>query len=155
MKIRKMQENDLKEALELFYSTVHTVNAPDYKESELDAWAPKDLSELKEKLNFYINDGYAFIATIDDQLVGFMTMSRSGFLDHAYVHKNFLRQGIFTALFSKCRDCMQKIGISEIHTYASITAKKAFEKLGFYLVAKNTTLCRGIYLQNYHLKLKI
>lgn len=36
MVIRKYQPSDCKEIIELFYNTVHTVNAKDYPKEQLD-----------------------------------------------------------------------------------------------------------------------
>lgn len=37
MEIRAYRREDIKEIAELFYNTVHTVNAADYTEEQLDA----------------------------------------------------------------------------------------------------------------------
>ena len=39
MVIRKYQPYDCKELAELFYNTVHTINAKDYTKEQLDGWA--------------------------------------------------------------------------------------------------------------------
>ncbi len=39
MFIRKYESTDCKELAELFYNTVHTINAKDYTKEQLDAWA--------------------------------------------------------------------------------------------------------------------
>ncbi len=39
MDIRQYQQSDCKELTELFYNTVHTVNAKDYTKEQLDVWA--------------------------------------------------------------------------------------------------------------------
>ena len=39
MILRPYRPSDLRELAELFYDTVHTVNAGDYTAEQLDAWA--------------------------------------------------------------------------------------------------------------------
>lgn len=39
MKIRKYQSSDCKALADLFYHTVHTVNAKDYTKEQLQVWA--------------------------------------------------------------------------------------------------------------------
>ena len=39
MTIREYKPEDCREMAELFYRTVHTVNARDYTKEQLDAWA--------------------------------------------------------------------------------------------------------------------
>ena len=43
MEIRKYQPSDCKTLTELFYYTVHTVNAKDYTEEQLNVWATKQM----------------------------------------------------------------------------------------------------------------
>ncbi|WP_051236398.1 hypothetical protein [Paenibacillus pinihumi] len=45
--MRKFQSSDTALLVNLFYETVHTVNAKDYSIKQLDAWAPEDEKELK------------------------------------------------------------------------------------------------------------
>ena len=47
MFIREYQPADGTALAELFYDTVHTVNAKDYGKEQLDAWAP-DKMDLKQ-----------------------------------------------------------------------------------------------------------
>lgn len=39
MEIRKYKQSDCRILTELFYHTVHTVNAKDYTKEQLDVWA--------------------------------------------------------------------------------------------------------------------
>ena len=47
MTLRNYQPSDCRETARLFYETVHTINARDYTQEQLDAWAPesRDLEE--------------------------------------------------------------------------------------------------------------
>ena len=51
MLLRKYDSGDCREIEELFYNTVHSVNAADYSDVQLDAWAPvnSDLAGLDIK----------------------------------------------------------------------------------------------------------
>ena len=51
MVIREYQSTDCKELAELFYHTVHIVNAKDYTKEQLDAWATGkvDLKKWKKE----------------------------------------------------------------------------------------------------------
>lgn len=41
--IRAFHKDDLGQVLQLFYETVHTINAKDYNVLQLEAWAPDQL----------------------------------------------------------------------------------------------------------------
>ena len=45
MELRRYNSSDLKEITELFYDTVHTVNAADYTEEQLSAWASGEVDD--------------------------------------------------------------------------------------------------------------
>jgi len=46
MFVRGYQMSDCKEITELFYNTVHTINAKDYTKEQLDVWATGQAEEL-------------------------------------------------------------------------------------------------------------
>ena len=53
MIIRKYQPSDCKELTELFYNTVHNVNAKDYTKEQLNVWATGqvDLEKWNENIS--------------------------------------------------------------------------------------------------------
>ncbi len=57
MLIREYQAYDCQEIKELFYNTVHTVNAKDYTKEQLDIWATGqvDLEEWNESLQEHLS----------------------------------------------------------------------------------------------------
>ena len=52
MEIRKYQSTDCKEMAELFYHTVHKVNAKDYRKEQLDVWATGEVDLEKWDCSF-------------------------------------------------------------------------------------------------------
>ena len=52
MFVRGYQMSDCKEITELFYNTVHTINAKDYTKEQLDVWATgqADLEKWNQSL---------------------------------------------------------------------------------------------------------
>ncbi len=89
------------------------------------------------------------IAEIDEMIVGFADMDKSGYLDRLYVHKNFQREGIATALLNELERHARKAGVCNFETYASITAKCFFEKHGYIAEAENKVIRNGVMLMNY------
>ena len=49
MDCRHYRSKDYAEIIDLFYTTVHTINAADYSAEELEAWAPSDKSDFFQK----------------------------------------------------------------------------------------------------------
>lgn len=142
MEIREYREEDQAEILSLFYETVHTVNAKDYKGKQLDAWAPQDNDY--EHLNAALRNNLTLIAIEDGKITGFADIDENGYLDHLFVHKDYQRRGIASALCSRMEE-----GFKRIETHASITARPFFEKRGYVVVKAQDVEIRGEALRNY------
>lgn len=143
MKIRTYTPDDCREITQLFFDTVHTVNAKDYTREQLSAWA--DGHPDLEKWNCSLLSHYTLVAVQNDCIVGFGDIDHSGYLDRLYVHKDFQGQGIASAL---CHQLEASVS-NNITTHASITARPFFVNRG-YLVKKEQHVTRnGILLTNY------
>ena len=142
MEIREYREEDQAEILSLFYETVHTVNAKDYNEKQLDTWAPQDNDY--EHLNAALRNNLTLLAIEDGKITGFADIDENGYLDHLFVHKDYQRRGIASALCSRMEE-----GFKRIETHASITARPFFEKRGYVVVKAQDVEIRGEVLRNY------
>ena len=145
MIIRQYKNKDCDTVAKLFYETVHSVNAKDYTAEQLSAWA-NNADSLKSRCNDLLKQ-YTLIAEINGVIVGFGSIDKSGYLDLLFVHKNYQRQGIATAL---CNE-MEK-GFSVINTFASITAKPFFESRGYVVVNEWEAERFGVKLKNFEMQ---
>ena len=75
MNIRKYQLSDCKEIADLFYNTVHTVNAEDYTKEQLDVWADGNV-DLVDWNNSFL-EHYTVVATDNGIIVGFGDIEKS------------------------------------------------------------------------------
>ena len=133
MLIRKYISLDIKEIAELFYQTVHNINAKDYTEEQLNVWSTGNikLSTWNESFLKHIT----YIAIKNNIIVGFGDIDETGYLDRLYVHKEYQRQGIASAL---C-DELEK-GFEKIMTHASITAKPFFLSRGYKVIKEQQVI---------------
>lgn len=69
MVLREYMPSDCEHLAELFYQTVHTVNAGDYTDEQLDAWATGSVD--LEEWNKSLSEHYTVIAVENDIIVGF------------------------------------------------------------------------------------
>lgn len=144
MNIRGYKSEDCRVLTELFYETVHTVNAKDYTEEQLDAWAAGD-ADL-EKWDSSFQNHHTFVAVADGQIAGFGDMDDTGYLERLYVHKDFQHRGIATAL---CDKMEREVRAPRFTTHASITAKPFFEGRGYQAVKEQQVERKGVLLTNY------
>lgn len=144
MIIRKYNTSDCKCLAELFYQTVHNVNAKDYTKEQLDVWATGNIDLKKWDKSFL--EHYTIVAIENETIVGFGDIDKSGYLDRLYVHKDFQKQGIASAI---CDELEQSVNGKKIATHASITAKPFFEKRGYKVIREQQVIRNGIFLINY------
>lgn len=144
MLIRRYETSDCEELVELFYNTVHSVNAKDYTEEQLKVWATGSVD--LDKWNQSLLSNFSFVAVENGIIVGFGDIDSTGYLDRLYVHKDYQHQGIATAICDKL-ECV--LDVSKINTHASITAKPFFEKRGYKVIKKQNVERNGVLLKNY------
>lgn len=143
MIIRMYQASDCKELTNLFYNTVHSVNAKDYTKEQLDVWATGTV-DLKEWDKSF-TEHYTVVAIDNNIIVGFGDIDKTGYLDRLYVHADYQGKGVATAICNRLEQAVQ----GKITTHASITAKLFFEKRGYKVVKEQQVERQGIYLINF------
>ena len=144
MQLRKYIPSDCAQMAELFYQTVHSVNAKDYTQEQLDAWASGEVDLPAWDASFRAHR--TIVATDNGEIVGFGDMDESGYLDRLYVHKDHQGQGIASAICDEL-ECFA-VG-KAITTHASITAKPFFQHRGYRVVRKQEVIRHGVALTNF------
>ena len=143
MQIRKYRPSDCRELAELFYDTVHTVNAGDYTKEQLDAWATGHVD--LEAWDRSFREHHTLVALEDGAVIGFGDIAGSGYLARLYVHRRHQGKGVATAL---C-DRLEQVCAGVISTHASITAKPFFEKRGYRVIREQQVERQGVALTNF------
>lgn len=142
------RHSDCKILAELFYNTVHTVNARDYTEEQLNVWATGEVD--LEKWNQSLQEHFSVVAVDNGTIVGFGDIDKTGYLDRLFVHANYQGKGIATAICSQLEQAVQ----GNIITHASITARPFFKKRGYSVIKEQSVERQGIFLTNYMMEKK-
>ncbi|MCE5173019.1 GNAT family N-acetyltransferase [Paenibacillus profundus] len=147
--IREFCPPDVQQMVELFYDTVHTVNARDYSKAQLEAWAPRAEQEARAgQWQSSFRDRFAYVAECEGEIVGFGDMAADGYLDRLYVHKDYQGQGIASALVAALERDAGRAGVRRVHTDASLTARPFFEKQGYAVIRTQSVERKGVMLTN-------
>ena len=144
MQLREYMPSDCAQLAELFYQTVHSVNAKDYTQEQLDAWATGEVDLQVRDVSFRAHR--TIVATESGKIVGFGDMDETGYLDRLYVHKDYQGQGIASAI---CDELERFAAGKTFTTHASITAKLFFQHRGYHVVRKQEVIRHGVALTNF------
>ena len=144
MQLREYRPSDCARLAELFYQTVHSVNAADYTPAQLDAWATGTV-DLQEWNRSFLS--HKTVVAVEDGIpVGFGDMDETGYLDRLYVHREYQNKGIASAI---CDELERSAQGKRITTHASITAKAFFLRRGYRVIKEQEVIRCGIALKNY------
>lgn len=144
MQLREYTPSDCAQLAELFYQTVHSVNAKDYTQEQLDAWATGEVDLQAWNAPFLAHR--TIVATENGKIVGFGDVDETGYPDRLYVHKDYQRQGVASAI---CDELERFAAGKIITTHASITAKPFFLHRGYRVVREQEVIRRGAALTNF------
>lgn len=153
MNIRSYRAADCPLLAQLFYDTVHTVNARDYSPAQLAAWATGSVDLAAWNRSFLQH--HTLVAIDAGQIVGFGDMDQNGFLDRLYVHHAFQRRGVARAILQQLEEQAKARGVTRFTTHASITARPFFERFGYVVLQRNEVVRAGISLTNYTMEKRI
>jgi putative acetyltransferase len=147
--ITQATKEDLPEIRKLFSDTITSVNIRDYNKQQVMTWA--SVADHAEMWEDRLREQYFICARIDESVVGFGSLTPNGYLHFIFVHKDYQRQGIASALLSAL---ITQAGIqknSKMYAEVSITAKPFFERNGFYETKKNLKILKGVEFINYEM----
>ncbi len=150
MSIKIYEQKYCQQLYNLFYDTVHTINQKDYNKAQLDSWAT--LSPDLDKWCQPLKDSYSLIYFERDNIIAFGNITKEGYLDRLYVHKDHNGKGIGTLLADQLETYVTDLGLREIVTQASITARPFFEKRGYQIIKKQTVERNNQKLINFIMK---
>lgn len=150
MHIRSATADDLAGITRLFFATVNNVNSKDYSAEHIQAWAEAALDQ--EYWQDKISSLYFWVAEAEaGELLGFISLTPEGYLDHIFVHDKHQHEGIATALLEVLEAKARELGLQKIDSDVSITAKPFFDQQGYVVEKENRKEWKGLVFVNYRM----
>ena len=143
---------DARETHDVFRAAILGSAARDYTPEQIAAWAGAPDIDLRGW-----DDRRAaadtFVAVVEGHVVGFADLQLDGLVDMLFVRPEFAGRGIARQLVETVKRSAFASGITTLRTYASRTAKPAFEQFGFRVVAdRPANVAGGVVVPNYEMR---
>jgi len=150
-KIRPLEEKDIHDMQNLFRSTVLNVNIKDYTKEEVEDWAScgDDIEHWKEIL---FNNQFIGAFDKQDNLIGYSSMNKRGYMHSMFVHPDWQGKGIATLLLSEVEKIARQYEVIEITSEVSKTARPFFEHKGYVVEYEQKQQANRLKLTNYKMK---
>ncbi|MFT5885430.1 MAG: putative acetyltransferase [Arcticibacterium sp.] len=153
LSIRKAEEKDLDEILDLFEASIRQTCNQDYNQAQIEVWVESRYN--KERWLRFLSHHSFSVAVMEEQIAGFAALDGPDYLDLLYVHPNHQKTGVAALLFVEILKEAKGRGAKVLRSDVSITAKPFFLSKGFKEVQKNEHLKDGAELVNYLMVLEI
>lgn len=146
MQIRFYESKDALATLDLFRSSILDDLSDDYSLAQKRAWANVTDIHLWTSARA---TALTWVAVQGSQLVGFIDLQNDGLINMLFVHPDFKRTGVASAMFEVLQKRAKLVKIRRLYSHASISAKPFFVRQGFKVVQQQEVAIRGQVLTNY------
>ncbi len=129
--LRWAERNDYTRLGEVMFDAVRNGDSP-YSEAQRSAWVPQPRNGADW---FKRLDRQAIVvAERDGDVLGFMSLAESGYIDFAYIKPEAQGTGLFRRLYKLVESRAMNAGERRLWVHASLTAQPAFSAMGFRIV---------------------
>jgi putative acetyltransferase len=148
--VRRYSVADAGALTSLFRASVRDIASRDYSASQISAWAPDAIDESQFGQRCEMKS--TWLAVVEHRIAGFSDLETDGHVDMLYVHPDFQRRGVARALLGHIEELARARGLRRLYTEASVTARPAFEAMGFRTIASQSVTVRGETMTNYRME---
>lgn len=140
MDIRPYQDSDIPEIARLYFNTVRRINARDYTQEQIRAWAPTIYSNNYWSQRFLKKQ--VLVAEDRNKVLGFAEYEASGHIDCFYVHHEHQRRGVGSTMLARVEMELRSLNVHRAFAEVSLTAQAFFAGRGYRVVEERN--------QDYH-----
>lgn len=147
LSVRPYRPADAPALSALYEASVRELGARDYSPAQIEAWA--SLAPSAEALDGRMEDGRIRLVAVADEMAGFIDVEPDGHIDLLYVAPAAAGAGVTRLLLETAEALAPLSGASRLYAEASETARPAFERLGFSVVARRDFEVAGVPIHNW------
>lgn len=147
--VRRGERGDIAALTRVFYRAVREGAGPEYSTEQRAAWAPAP-PEV-EAWDKRLTPQTVFVAELDGQIIGFMSVKADGYIDLAFVDPDHIGHGVAQLLYDRLEAHAREYGMERLYSDASARARILFERQGWIIEAEQRPVLRGVELPNYRM----
>ncbi|MEL6400516.1 MAG: GNAT family N-acetyltransferase [Cyanobacteria bacterium J06607_6] len=145
--IRIAEPTDVPQLATLFKATVLQHGSQYYTAQQTAAWAAA--ADDRARFQQFILSVTTYLAVNESNILGFAGISSDGYVASAYIHHQYLGQGIGSALMAQILDHAERDCLPRLYCEASKFSVGLFIKFGFRLYATEVVERHGVSFERY------
>ena len=144
--LRPYLPDDAEVLAHIFRAAIETLTVDDYDEDQRVAWAER--ADDEEEFGKHLASMLTLVASLDGEVAGFASLRGKDAVEMLYVHPEYVREGVATALV----DALEKLGgargAKALVVEASDTANRFFLRRGYAPQQRNSRMVGDEWLAN-------
>ena len=145
--LRIAEPTDVPQLATLFKATVLQHGPQYYTAQQTAAWAAT--ADDRDRFQQFILSVTTYLAVNESNILGFAGIGSDGYVASAYIHHQYLGQGIGSALMAQILDHAERDRLSRLYCEASKFSVGLFIKFGFHLYATEVVERHGVSFERY------
>lgn len=151
--LRPFLPQDVEILAQIFRDSIEELTGEDYDAAQQAAWI--SAADDEEAFGQRLAANLTLIATIAGSPVGFISVKGKDHIDMLYVHPSVAASGVGNLLYDAVERLLSARGIDHLSVDASDTARRFFEKRGFFALHRQTVPCGDEWLGNTHMEKRL
>jgi putative acetyltransferase len=139
--VRPFEPGDEDELVDVFHRSVHQIAPAKYSSEQVAAWLA--CAPTRDSLRENLRRRDAFVATMDQEIVGWIDLCADGHVDTLYCVPQAGRKGAADLLYATALARAKSLGISRLYSEASSFAESFFVRHGWKIDERQTIVRKG------------
>ncbi len=151
MIIRRYTTADRAGCHRVYFKAVRDGTSEFYDNEQRAAWAPNEKPDLERPDG--LHDQLCWVAEKNGEVIGFMSMTKAGHVDMAFVLPEVMGTGLSSELYERVLQDGQKLGLANLTVDASHLARRFFQKHGWRIEYQEDIDRGGVTLERFRMSL--
>ncbi len=152
MHVRRFQDDDAPELVELYKRSVRSIGPKDYSTRQIEAWL--SLAPSLEAMRARCTDGRAVLLAVGNngRPLAFGDIETDGHIGYFYCAPEHAGSGVALEVYNSLERHALGAGLSRMYVAASEAARRFFLRRGFHVLARRDLRIDGVPIHNFSME---